>query len=361
MIFGVIVSNILAYIFHIYVGRALGPAEYGVFGALMSLFLIIALPAGAISSAITKFSARLYSRKEYSKIGILRKKIALRVWIYSGLLFLIILLLSPYIAAYLKIDSIVPVAIIGFTLIFSMILPVNRGILQGMKKFNAYSWNTIIESVSRLLIVILFLILGYKTNGALLAYGLGYLISYVLIFPLIKETKPDLKKESGKIGNIEMKSIYRFIILVLIVNLILQLIINLPTVFIKHFFSSEFTGYWTAALTLARITLFVSSGITLVMFSEVAGITEGTGKTSEEKSNKKIKDLKNLIFKKALLMTLLSSILMAIIFLIVPDVLISILYGQSFAGAIPILKWMGIAMIFISLLQLWLNYWLADR
>ena len=51
---GIIISNLLAFVFHIYVGRVLGPAEYGVFGALMALFLIIALPAGAISSAITK-------------------------------------------------------------------------------------------------------------------------------------------------------------------------------------------------------------------------------------------------------------------------------------------------------------------
>ena len=344
MVFGVIISNIFAYIFHIYVGRALGHVEYGVFGALMSLFIIIALQASAISSAITKFSAIMYTRKEYSKIGILRKKIALRVWIYSLILFFTIVLLSPFIADYLKINSIIPIIIVGFTLIFSLILPVNRGILQGMKKFNAYSWNTIIESVSRLIIVILFLVLGFKTNSALLAYGLGYLISYVLIFPLIKETKQNFKEKE----NIEMKSIYRFIIFVLIINLILQLIINLPTIFIKHFYSSEFTGYWTAALTLARISLFVSSGIALVMFSEIAGT---------EKKNKKSK---NLIFKKALLLTLLSSILIAIIFLIIPDLFVYLLYGNTFAGAIPILKFMGIAMIFVSLLQLWMNYWLAE-
>ncbi len=346
VIFGVIVSNILAYIFHIYVGRALGPVEYGVFGALMSLFMIVAMPASAISSAITKFSAKLYSKKEYSKIGVLRKKIAIRVWIYSVLFFLILVLFSWTIANYLKIESNLPIIIVGFILIFSMILPVNRGILQGMKKFNAYSWNTIIESASRLFLVILFLLIGLKTNGALLAYGLGYFISYILIFPLIKE----IRFNGGiKEDNIEMKNVYRFIVLVLLVNIILQLIINAPTLFIKHFFPSEFTGYWTAALTLARITLFIGSGIALVMFSEVAGI---------EKDDKRTKKL---IFKKAFLMTLLSSILMAIIFLLIPNILITILYGKDFLGAVLILKYMGIAMIFVSLIQLYVNYWLAER
>jgi O-antigen/teichoic acid export membrane protein len=338
---GIILSNILAYIFHIYVGRSLGPVEYGVFGALMALFMIIALPAGAISYAITKFTAKLNSKKEYGKIGLLRKKVANRVWIYSVIFFLAIALLSPFIADYLKIGSIVPIIFVGFTLIFAMILPVNRGILQGMKKFKIYSWNTIIESITRLGLVILLLFLGLKVNGAILAYGLGYLIAFLLIFPFIKETK------FGKNESLDMKQIYRFILLVLIVNLILQGIINVPTIFIKHFMTSEFTGYWTAALTLARATLFIATGITIVMFPEVA----------EKKDQKD----KKIVFKKALILTLLASVGIALIFWVIPQVFISLLYGSEFLGAVPILKWMGIAMIGVSGLQLSLNYWLAGR
>ncbi len=338
---GVIISNILAYVFHIYVGRSLGPVDYGVFGALMALFMIIALPAGAISYAITKFTARFNLKKEYSKIGLLRKKSTIRVLIYSSIFLLIISLSSKLIANYLKINSILPIILVGVILIFAMILPVNRGILQGMKKFKIYSWNIIIESVARLGLVLLFLFLGLKVNGAILAYGLGYFIAFLFIFPFIKETKIE-KNEF-----LNMKQIYRFILLVLIVNLILQGIINVPTIFIKHFLSSEFTGYWTAALTLARATLFVATGITIVMFPEVA-----------EKENHKDKKI---VFKKALFLTLFASIGIAILFWIIPQIFINLLYGPEFLGAIPILKWMGVAMIGIASLQLSLNYWLAKK
>ncbi len=338
---GVMISNILAYVFHIYVGRSLGPADYGVFGALMALFMIIALPAGAISYAITKFTAKFNFKKQYNKIGILRKKITKRVWVYSIILFLIISLCSRLIANFLKIDSVVPILFVGFTLIFAMILPVNRGILQGMKKFKIYSWNTIIESAARLGLVMLLLFFGLKVNGAILAYGLGYLIAFLFIFPFIKETKVE-KKEF-----LDMQQIYKFIFLVLIVNLILQGIINLPTIFIKHFLSSEFTGYWTAALTLARATLFVSTGIIIVMFPEVA-----------EKENH---EDKKRIFKKALFLTLLTSIGIAIIYLSIPHIFINLLYGSEFLSAVPILRWMGLAMIGIACLQLSLNYWLAGK
>ena len=74
IIIGIIISNILAYIFHIYVGRVLGPADYGVFGALMALFMIIALPTGAISFAVTKFISKFNVNKEYNKICFLAKQ-----------------------------------------------------------------------------------------------------------------------------------------------------------------------------------------------------------------------------------------------------------------------------------------------
>jgi len=338
---GVIISNILAYIFHIYVGRSLGPVDYGVFGALMALFMIIALPAGAISYAITKFTAKFNSKKEYNKIGLLRKKSTMRVVIYSFVLIFIISLSSKLIANYLKIDSVLPIFFVGFTLIFAMILPVNRGILQGMKKFKIYSWNTIIEASARLGLVVLLLFFGLKVNGAILAYGLGYFIAFLFVFPFIKETN---NKE--KIS-LDMKPIYRFILLVLIVNIMLQGIINVPTIFIKHFLSSAFTGYWTAALTLARASLFVATGITIVMFPEVA-----------EKENN---EDKRKVFKKALTLTLLASVGIALIFWMIPQIFISLLYGSEYLGAVPILKWMGVAMIGITGLQVGLNYWLAKK
>lgn len=341
VIFGIVISNLLAYVFHIYVGRVLGPVEYGVFGALMALFLIIALPASAIGSAITKFTAKFNSNKEYEKIGILRKILQNKIVIFGAIILLFIVMLSQNIADYLKIESNFSIMIVGFTLIFALILPINRGILQGMKKFKVYSGNVIIESLSRLILVILLFFLGLGVNGAVLAYGLAYLVAFIAIFPYIKEIKIENKE------NLEMKQIYKFIFLVLSVNLVIQLIINAPTLFIKHYFSSEFTGYWTAALNLARISLFITGGITLVMFPEVSG----------EKSYYN----KRRIFGKAMILTLFVSIGIALMFWLFPGIFIQLLYGSSYLGAIPILQYMGIAMVFIGVLQLWLNYWMAGK
>lgn len=342
VVIGIIISNILAYIFHIYVGRSLGPAEYGVFGALLALLTLLAMPAGAINSSVTKFTARFNADKEKGKIATLRKKMLKAVIIYSIIVIAILIIFSKYIADYLQIPSLISVILIGILLFFSVLLYSNRGFLQGLKKFKSYSWNTIIESVSRLILVVIILFMGFKVNGALLAYGLGYFIAFLFVFISIRET--GIKNNKEKINK---KQVYNYIILVFIINLVIQSIINLPTIFIKHFLSSEFTGYWTAALTLARVSLYIASGIVIVMFAEVAGQKEKARQRS--------------IFKKTLILTLLASICISIIFWVAGSLAIRILYGTDFLAAVPILQWLGVAMIAISILQLSLNYWLAGR
>lgn len=341
IIAGIIISNILAYLFHIIVGRTLGAAEYGEFGALISLYFIIALPAGALSSAITKYTAKYNANKEHNRIGALRNSLGKKALLSGFLIFITISIFSIPISKFLNIHTF-SVLIVGLTLIFSLILPINRGVLQGMKKFKILSANNILEALSRLILVLIFIFIGFKANGALLAYGFAYIIAFILIFPYIKETK-----SNEKIDKVQLKNIYNLIFIVLLANLVIQLIINLPTLLIKHFYSSEFTGLWAAALTLARISLFVAGGITLVMFPEVA-----------EKDNK---IEKKAVFRKALLITALVSTGISICFFLFGKLAISILYGDSFIRAAPILQWLGVIMIPLGLFQLWINYLIARR
>lgn len=340
VIAGVIVANALAYIFHIYVGRVLGPADYGIFGTLLALYSILALPSSAIGSAITKFTARYNAKNDLNKIGNLRKKAGNKSIVYSIIFFILILLASPLIASYFKINSIWGIVFVGFSVVFTTLLSINRGILQGMKRFKDYSLNTVYESIIRLILVVILLYFGLKSNGALLAYGLAYFFAFLLIFPKIKETK--YKKDE----NLGLMKIYRFVFIVLIANLILQAIINFPTIFIRHYASAEFTGYWNAALTLARISLFVTSGIAIAMFPEIAERTDKKGKVW--------------VFRKALLLTLIASATLAIAFLLFGNLAVGLLYGSAYLPSVSILGWLGMAMIPLSILQLWINYWVAS-
>ena len=51
----IFILNLFGYLFHFYVGRKLGPEDYGIFGSLLSLIYFIAVPMLAIQTSITEF------------------------------------------------------------------------------------------------------------------------------------------------------------------------------------------------------------------------------------------------------------------------------------------------------------------
>jgi O-antigen/teichoic acid export membrane protein len=338
---GVVVSNLLAYVFHFVAGRKLGPAEYGAFGALMALFILAGIPVSILGSAITKFTSRYHSEGKLGIISVFRKRIMKITLILSSMLLMGFTIMASPIASFLKIDSPDSIIIVGITLSIAVLLPINRGILQGMKKFAILTWNSILEASSRLAFLVVLLYLGYGVKGAVLAYGLAYFISFLLVFPYIRETRVEVTD----FQEIQMTQIYKFIFMVFLVNIFIQGLINLPSLFVKHNYTEEFTGYWTAALTIARTSLFVSGAISLVMFPEI--------------SREKDILIRKKYFYKATILALAGLSAMAFVQFVIPEFIIQILYGPAYIGAAPILQWMGFVMIFIGLIQLRADYFLA--
>ncbi|MEI6816815.1 MAG: oligosaccharide flippase family protein [Bacteroidota bacterium] len=339
---GVVATNIFAYGFHFIAARMLGPDAYGEFGALIALLLMMILPAGAIGAAITKYTARYSADNQNGKITILRNKIQKNVLVISGIILLIIIAFSKIIADYMKIPSVIPIIIIGFSMVFALLLPINRGVLQGLKMFQVLSINSVLEAFIRILLLAALLFNGLGVNGALISYGLSSLVAFFIIFPYLKGPKNEITEYNA----IEIKPIYRFAFHVFIITIVLQSIQNIPSIFIKHYYTDEFTGNWTAALNLARLSLFITGAISSVMFPEIV--------------REKEVHVKRKIFYKATLLVCLVTSAMAIIFIFLPELLIKMLYGKDYLEAVPILKWMGFAMIPFGLLQLRMDYFLAS-
>jgi len=343
VVIGTLVANVLAYCFHFFAGRMLGPDAYGIFGALMALFLVAAIPLEALSGAIIKYTARFQSHNEPEKTAALRKKIFKDVFVFIAVLLVCTFVFSNFIASFIKIDSIIPIIILGVILAFSALLTVNTGLLFGLKKYQIFSISTIIESSSRLVFLLLFLVIGLGYNGAVLSYGLAYMVSFLFILPFIKETN----SSAAAVGTvkIEMKPIYTFAVKMLAIIIFQQSLLNVPSLFVKHYYSDEFTGFWTAALNIAKMSLFISTAISQVMLPEISG----------EKDAVKKKEM----FGKAIVIHLLTSSAVAFVFYFIPEIFIKILYGSTYLGAVVILKWMGFAMIGIGLIQVCATYLLA--
>ena len=52
------IAGIFNYIYQVYMGRALGPEEYGVFGALFAIFYMIGIISQTLGTSTTQFVSK---------------------------------------------------------------------------------------------------------------------------------------------------------------------------------------------------------------------------------------------------------------------------------------------------------------
>jgi len=330
---GTLIANVLAYVFNILVAREIGPESYGVLGALLALFSFASWIYMSIFSGITKRVAHLNAEKSP----------ALNTFYFSAQREVIFLLLaislvvifsSGILSSYFNIPSVSLVIITGILIGVNGMQYFYQSVLAGYKQYAQISQVRILEAVVRLLIVVLFLYLEFGLVGVLLSYGLGYLIGY--LWTSQKVTKSITTTFNGIffINRIELYSIgFKFFML----GLLYQVVFYGSSLYFQHNYSSTENGFWTAGLTISNIAFVFSSAVLQVVLPELS---------SEKNYQKRIS-----IIKKALLIIFLTTGTAAIICWTVPEIIIELFYGSSYLGASKFLKWQGVLILILALIQ----------
>ena len=320
---GTLILNVFGFLFHFYMGRSLGPEGYGILGALLSIVYFMIVPTNTIQTGIAKFSMLFNAKKEYGKIRYLFAKSVKRLLLTGIIGGIIFALMTPFIADFLNMD-VSSLVVISFFMLFALLVPINRGILQGVQDFKSLSVNLAVEGVIKLLAGVLFVALGYGVNGALGAI----IASYIVVFFIgLKPLSEILKKESSRA--IDTREVYSYSLPLLIMVLSLTLFYSVDMVLVKHFFSSVDAGYYSAISLIGKILFFGSMSISQVMFPKVAELHH-LGKEHKK------------LMYKSLGVIFLLVIPAVIIYFLIPDFIITLLYGKEYLPISPLLGWFGL-------------------
>jgi O-antigen/teichoic acid export membrane protein len=128
-------SNLLSFLFQVTMGRMLTPADYGTMNALLSTFMIAAIPFTTISMVLTR---EVSFHRAKGQLASVRR---LFYWTYKrvgtvGLPALaVFLLLSPAVRQFLRIDTTTPVILLGAVIFLAVSFPVNLAFLGGLQNF----------------------------------------------------------------------------------------------------------------------------------------------------------------------------------------------------------------------------------
>jgi len=258
------------------------------------------------------------------------------------LLFALLALLTPLLASFLRIDNRWYFIILFSSLVFSMALSVNQGVLQGLQRFVPLGFTQVFGALLKLALGILLVYLGLGVNGGLwpfLIVGTGlFALSLLFIGDVAKATS-----EKYSLGGLSSYTGWT-----LFAVFAFAMITNVDVILGKHYLSPDGAGDYSAISVLGRMALYAPMGIGVAMFPKTSELFESGGDASK-------------VLRRACLYTLLLGALVIIAYCLLSPVIIDFAFGGKYdIGLVDIVKYSS-AMLLFSLSFLLMNYFLSTN
>jgi len=130
MIIGSNFANFIAYVYHVILGRMLGPSSYGDLVAFLALLGMFSTAFVFMGMVVVKF----VSAGKKSELASLYNWFSRKTLISGTILAVLLFLATPFISRFLHMDNLV-VAFMGPVLFFFLLSLVYRSFLQGLLRF----------------------------------------------------------------------------------------------------------------------------------------------------------------------------------------------------------------------------------
>src|SRR3989344_4603665 len=262
------------YIIHIALARYLGVEAYGIFGVLMSLYLINrAFFGNGLPKAVSKLISG--SKGDISRLYASSLKVQWYLTLCFALIYIVfakgfaVLLHDPSLTYYIMLMGIISIPL-------SMVSLYSSGFLNGLRMYKEQAIVKTIIPLTRLILVVLFLLLGFKLAGVLTGYLLSYIITFFICLWYMSRIKPSTPTSdilAGEKYNRQFitKKILFFALPLTFASLGYTLLRNVSTLFIKYFLNDNAAvGLYTAASTLSNVPFMIFVPVSFTLLSSIS-------------------------------------------------------------------------------------------
>jgi O-antigen/teichoic acid export membrane protein len=333
MFAGSMVANVGSYLYHLLMGRALGPVGYGELSSLVSILYIFGVPILVLQTVLVKYFAQIKANRSVAEA----KDLYIRVLKYLGVAILggagVFFLLSPVIANFLHLPSFRLIIWLYVTFGVTILASINGGFLLGYQMF---IWLSVITGGSILLKLAISLPLAeFGVEWVMIATVISTVLSYLLgfipvrfIFAVRREHFALTRKAAVNY------SIPTFLTLFGVTSLY-----STDIILVKHFFSADTAGVYAAVSLLGKIIYFASSSIVTVIYPIIVE------KATRQQPVRKIVNFAVLFISGI-------SVMLSAGYLLLPNLVTGLLFGSTYSGAVPYLGTFAVFISFFSLANL---------
>ena len=337
-------SNALALLFTVLFARLLGADGYGSLAALISTFLILAVPGSALQVVVAREVAT-------GTLGTgARLASTLTAWRRAMLIALVVvsacsLLLREPIADLLAVDQSWAAAATLATGCLWLLLSIERGALQGVHAYREVGWSIVLEAGGRLVSGLLLVALGLGVTGAYLGTPVSMAATALVLIVIARRRigVADAAHAATRLRDLVSGAWPAVIGLFLVA--VLQ---NVDVILVKRTIGGEAAGAYAAAAVAAKAVVWVAIGVGLYLLPEA---TRKAGAGEDPRP----------VLVRALGVVAAVAVPMLIVYAVAPKLLLRLAFGEETVPAAGALFVLGVAMTLLAAGYLCVQYMLALR
>lgn len=323
---GTMISNVGAYLYHLILGRILGPGGYGELSSLISLLYIFGVPTIVLQTILVKYFSAYKAKNELGQAKSLYSAVTKILVIILCIASVVFLIGSPLIAEFLHLSSWRMLIWVCLLFVFSTLISINGSVIQG---FQLFIWLAVLTgtfSVGKLLLSIPFSYHGVEAAmiAAVISSSLFYLIYFFPIRFLFGVKRQDI--------TVKKSDVLSYAVPTFLALLGLTSLYSMDIVLARHFLSGFEAGIYASVAVLGKIIFYASSAIATVLFPVLAA------------RHAKQERVASITVFAVCLVAGISSVI-TIVYMVFPMFVTHFLFGSSYDAAA---NYLGVFGIFIS-------------
>lgn len=256
-----LLANVLGYAFSIVGARGLGPADFGVLGALLGLVLVGSVPGLALQALVARRVA-VAERSSRQSVADSLTPVALAV---AGATGAVTALLAPLLGGYLRTGA-TDVLWLAASLVPLTLVSAQQGVLQGEERFARLASLFVVAAGLRLLGGGAAVLLGGGPAAVVAGTALGSLGATVVGSRLLRVRGPGRTRSSAQLR----QGVLPELVAVMVGLLAFVLVSNLDIILARRFLDPGQAGVYAVGSVFTKAALWAPQAIVVLVFPRLS-------------------------------------------------------------------------------------------
>ena len=344
------VTNVVDYGFHLFIGRFLTPGDFAIVQTANAIMLVVVTTFAVMGPVVARYGGK--SELAERQRAVFQQFLGQSALVGLGLT-AVIWLAQSSLAQWLNIPAnLIP--LIAVTAFLALVRPVITGLLQGQERFIAFGLVRTVFASGRLLLAVAWIgWWGGTAFAGVAALPLAFMLSLIAGLLFLGRARWHAKwraiwQRGLTLPDTTLWAGWRLSLAAFLAYATYMSFFSLDLVWVNRYFAPELAGGYASAVVLRRVVALLPGVAVVILYPRVVTwVKEG-----------RVPD--QLLWRAGALVVASGLTITAVYFLFAPTI-IQLVFGPAYAAAVPILGWMGAAMVGFGLGSIWLNLYLATR